>query len=149
MKIETARRLAADYFKSGISRVWIDPNNIEEVTDAATRADIRALTKKGIIQLKNAKGNSNSRLKKRIVQRSKELRRGPGSIRGTRNARFPRKTRWVKTVRALRDELRKLDAAGSLNSKEYRTYYRIIKSGTIKSRAQLRAHVSSSKSKGE
>jgi len=149
MKIETARRLAADYFKSGISRVWIDPNNVEEVTDAATRADIRALARKGIIRLENAKGNSNSRLKKRVVQRSKERRRGPGSIRGTRNARFPRKTRWVKTVRALRDELRKIKVESNMDSKVYRGYYRIIKSGTIKSRAQLRAHISSNKAKGE
>ncbi len=149
MKIETARRLAADYFKSGISRVWIDPNNVEEVTDAATRADIRALTKKGIIQLQNAKGNSSARLKKRIVQRSKERRRGPGSIRGTRNARFPRKTRWIKTIRALRSELRKVRDETSMDSKNYRAYYRVIKSGTIKSRAQLRTHISSSKSKGE
>ena len=81
MKLNTARRLAADEFKSGISRVWVDTNSIDQVMEAASRQDIRDLIRRNVIQVKQKKGNSNARLKKRVVQRSKERRRGPASIR--------------------------------------------------------------------
>ena len=101
MKVVSAKKIAAEEFKSGISRVWIDTNSIEQVLEAASREDIRELIERHVIQLKQKKGNSNSRLKKRIVQLSKERRRGPGSLRGTKYARFPRKDRWISTIRAL------------------------------------------------
>lgn len=144
MKPETARRIAAEQFKSGISRVWIDTNNLDQIDEAASRSDIRDLINRNVIQIKQKKGNSNARLKKRIVQRSKERRRGPGSIKGTKYARFPRKDRWMKTIRALRDELRTLKADNKIDQKTYRKFYSQIKGGNIKSRAQLRSHMKSS-----
>ncbi|HLH86011.1 MAG TPA: 50S ribosomal protein L19e [Thermoplasmataceae archaeon] len=149
MRIETAKRLAAEEFKSGTTRVWIDTNNVDQVLEAASRSDIRDLIERNVIQPRQKKGNSNFRLKKRISQRSKERRRGPGSIRGTKYARFPRKERWVKTVRALRDELRKLKADGTVNSREYRRFYLEIKGGSIRSRAQLVSHVKTSLGRGD
>lgn len=143
MKIETARRIAAEEFKSGISRVWIDTNSIEEVTEAASREDIRYLIRRNVIQIKQKKGNSNYRLKKRITQRSKERRRGPGSIKGKKYARFPRKQRWIKTIRPLRDELRKLKEDSRIDARTYRKMYRVIKGGSIRSRAQLQSQIKS------
>ncbi|MEM0158598.1 MAG: 50S ribosomal protein L19e, partial [Thermoplasmataceae archaeon] len=115
----------------------------DQVVEAASRSDIRDLIGHNVIQIRQKKGNSNYRLKKRILQRSKERRRGPGSIKGTKYARFPRKDRWVKTVRALRDELRKLKSEGTINSREYRRFYLEIKGGSIRSRSQLVSHVKS------
>ncbi|EQD80387.1 50S ribosomal protein L19e, partial [mine drainage metagenome] len=143
MRMETAKRIAAEEFKSGISRVWIDTNSISEVLEAATKDDIRQLIRRNIIQIKQKKGNSNWRLKKRIGQLSKERRRGPGSIRGTKYARFPRKARWIKTIRPLRNELKTLKIDGKIDPKSYRKYYRIIKGGSIRSRAQLRTQLKS------
>ncbi len=141
MRLDTARRIASDEFKAGESRIWIDTNSLNLIQEAATRQDIRELIEKHVIQVKQKKGNSNGRFKQRLKQLAKERRRGPGSVRGTRNARFPRKRRWIKTIRALRDELRLLKSQGKIDSKAYRKYYRIIKGGTIKSRAQLRSQL--------
>jgi large subunit ribosomal protein L19e len=141
MRIETAKRIAADEYKSGISRIWIDMDSLDQIQEAATRDDVRGLMEKHIIQAKPKKGNSNARFKKRLKQLAKERRRGPGSVRGTRNARFPRKRRWIKTIRALRDELKTLKNENKIDSKTYRKYYRIAKGGTIKSRAQLRSQI--------
>ena len=141
MRIETAKRIAADEYKSGTSRIWIDMDSLTLVQAAATREDVRNLMEKHVIQAKPKKGNSNARFKKRLKQLAKERRRGPGSVRGTRNARFPRKRRWIKTIRALRDELRTLKAENKIDAKTYRKYYRIVKGGTIKSRAQLRSQI--------
>jgi large subunit ribosomal protein L19e len=141
VKAETAKKIAAEELKAGISRVWIDTNSAEEVLESATRQDIRNLIRRNVIQARPAKGNSNARFKKRIRQRAKERRRGPGSVRGTRNARFPHKTRWIKTIRALRDELKSMKDNGNINPKTYRKYYRLIKGGNIKSRAQLTSQI--------
>lgn len=149
MKLETARRIAAEEFKSGISRVWIDTNSVEEVMEAASREDIRYLIRRHVIQVRQKKGNSNYRLKKRITQRSKERRRGPGSIKGKKYARFPRKQRWIKTIRPLRKELRELKSDSKIDQKTYRKMYRVIKGGSIKSRAQLRTQIKSLGEKGE
>ena len=141
MKVETVKRIASEKLKSGESRIWIDTNSVEQIEDAATREDVSRLIRRHEIQAKPKKGNSSYRHRKRIVQRSKERRRGPGSVRGTKYARFPRKDRWIKTIRALRDELRKLKEDNKIDAKTYRQYYRIIKGGSIKSRAQLRMYL--------
>lgn len=144
MKLNTARRLAADEFKSGLSRVWVDTNSIDQVMEAASRQDIRELIRRNVIQVKQKKGNSNARLKKRVLQRSKERRRGPGSIKGTKYARFPRKDRWIKTIRALRDELRTMKKDKRIDAKTFRKFYIQVKGGNIHSRAQLVQHMKSS-----
>lgn len=144
MKPQTARRIAAEEFKAGISRVWLDTNSMDQIDEAASRSDVRELIRRHVIQVRQKKGNSNGRLKKRIIQKSKERRRGPGSIKGTKYARFPRKSRWMKTIRALRDELSTLKEDGKIDPKTYRKFYREIKGGSIKSRAQLRSHMRSS-----
>lgn len=122
----------------------MDTNSLDQVDEAASRSDVRELIRRHVIQVRQKKGNSNARLKKRVVQRSKERRRGPGSVRGTKYARFPRKDRWMKTIRALRDELRTLKSEDRIDQKTYRKFYAQIKGGTIKSRAQLRSHMKSS-----
>lgn len=143
MKLNTAKRIAADEFKSGISRVWVDTNSLDQVMEAASRQDVRELIRRNVIQVKPKKGNSNARLKKRITQRSKERRRGPGSIRGTKYARFPRKDRWIKTIRALRDELRTMKRENRIDAKTFRKFYVQVKGGGIRSRAQLVQHMKS------
>ncbi|MGP6219831.1 50S ribosomal protein L19e [Caldiplasma sukawensis] len=141
MRIDTAKRIAADEFKAGVTRVWIDTNSLNSVTEAATREDVRQLIDTHVIQIKPKKGNSKGRYRQRLKQIKKGRRRGPGSIRGTKYARFPRKSRWIKTIRALRDELRLLKESGKITGETYRKYYRIIKSGNIKSRSQLRTQL--------
>lgn len=148
MKPTTARRIASRKLGAGVSRIWIDSKSIDDVSDAATASDLDILIRRHVIQVKPKKGNSGYRMKKRIKQKSKERRRGPGSIKGTKYARFPRKRRWIKTIRPLRNELRTILEQGSIDGKTYRKYYRIIKSGTVHSRAQLRSNISPEMKRG-
>ncbi|MHB8396141.1 MAG: 50S ribosomal protein L19e [Thermoplasmataceae archaeon] len=149
MNINSAKKIAAGLLKVGTTRIWIDTNSVDQVLEAATRDDIRALIMRNVIQKVPAKGNSGARFRKRIVQRSKERRHGPGSVRGTRNARDPRKRRWIRTIRAVRDELRTLKQDNRINKSTYRKYYRMSKGGKIRSRAQLVSQITASGSMGE
>ncbi len=139
--MSSIREISADELKVGKSRVWIDTNNLDKVLDATSRDDIKKLIGLNVIQRKDKKNHSNQRLKKRINQLSKGRRRGPGSVRGTKYARYPRKRRWITTIRALRSELKGLKEKDAIDRATYRKYYRTIKSGSFTSRAQLVSHL--------
>ncbi|HEU12856.1 MAG TPA: 50S ribosomal protein L19e, partial [Euryarchaeota archaeon] len=99
------------------------------------------LIKKGVIRKLPKKGNSRSRIRKKQEQKKKGLRTGPGSRKGTKYARLGRKERWIKTIRAVRDELRKLKNEGKIDRKTYRRYYLYAKGGMFRSRAHLLLHL--------
>ncbi len=141
MRIDTAKRISADIMKVGETRVWMDQNSVSEIMDAATRSDIKVLMRRHVIQEIPKKGNSGYRFRKKLKQISKGRRRGPGSVRGTRNARSNSKQAWVKTIRALRNELVTLKDQEKIDKVTYRKYYRITKGGSIRSRAQLNTQI--------
>ena len=50
MDLKNQKRMAAEILGCGVNRVWIDPNKIEELSDAITRADIRTAIESGTIK---------------------------------------------------------------------------------------------------
>ena len=106
MNLTTQRRLAADILKVGLNRVWIDPEQIEEVSRAITRDGVRQLIDQGAIKAKPQTGISSYRSKKIAAQKKKGRRKGKGSVKGAKYARTPKKQAWMSTIRALRTDLR-------------------------------------------
>ncbi|MGC8584815.1 MAG: 50S ribosomal protein L19e [Thermoplasmata archaeon] len=141
MDVSFQKRMAADILKCGISRVYIDPKGLEEVSDAITREDVRMLIKKGLIKKLPVKGNSRARWRKKRIQKMKGRSKGPGTRKGTKHARLSRKDRWISTIRAIRNELRKLKKEGKIDKRTYRKYYRLAKGGMFRSRAHLLMHM--------
>ncbi len=115
MDLKNQKRMAAEILKCGHTRVWIDPNRIEDVADAITRADIRTAIESGTIRAKPEKGISRGRARYMAAQKAKGRRRGQGSRKGTAGARTPRKRRWIQTIRPIRVELAKLRDEGTDN----------------------------------
>ena len=64
MNLTTQRRLAASILKVGENRVWIDPNEAEEVSRAITRESVKQLIDQGIIKARPKTGISSYRSKK-------------------------------------------------------------------------------------
>merc|ERR1712153_219736 len=91
------KRLAATVLKVGKKRVWIDPNETNEVALANSRKNIRKLYKDGLIVKRQVGMHSRSRCK-----RVHEAKR-----KGTRNARMPAKVIWMRRQRVLRRLLRR------------------------------------------
>ncbi len=133
--------MAASLLKCGQNRVWIDPNRIEEVADCITRADIRTAVDSGSIKALPKTGTSKGRTRHAAAQKEKGRRKGPGSRRGSVNARNPRKRRWIQTIRPLREELRELRDEGKIDATVYRRYYLRAKGGMYRSRRNLRQHM--------
>lgn len=71
MNLTTQRRLAASILKVGENRVWIDPNEAEEVSRAITRESVKQLIDQGIIKARPKTGISSYRSKKIKAQKSK------------------------------------------------------------------------------
>jgi large subunit ribosomal protein L19e len=137
MNLKNQRRMAAELLGCGVNRVWIDPNRLEDVADAITRNDVRVMINAGAIKASQKKGISSGRRKYLAGQKKKGRQRGPGSRKGAKGARTPRKRQWIRRIRPLRARLKELREQGVLDSSTYRKYYRQAKGGMFKSTAHL------------
>ncbi|MCD6156804.1 MAG: 50S ribosomal protein L19e [Euryarchaeota archaeon] len=141
--LKLQRRLAASILKCGVNRIWIDPDRIDEVESAITREDVKKLIKEGVIRKKQVKGTSRGRWRAKFKKRLKGRKRGPGSIKGKRTARMPRKVQWMMRIRAIRRLLRELRDAGVIDRHAYRILYMRAKGGMFKDRSHLILHIKS------
>jgi large subunit ribosomal protein L19e len=139
--LKNQRRMAADILKCGENRVWLNPDKLDEIEDCITRSDIRTAIDSGLIKAKPKNGTSRARIRYVAGQKANGKRKGPGSRKGTANARVRDKERWMGTIRPIRAELKALRADGSITPSVYRLYYRKAKGGMFKSRRHLRQHM--------
>jgi len=123
MNLKPQRRMAAEILKCGENRVYFDPYLIEDISLAITREDIRNLIKQGIIQKKYKQGISNYRKKVHHERKKKGRARGLGKRKGTKHARSPKKKNWIKRIRPLRRELKKLRDRKQITAANYRKLY--------------------------
>lgn len=139
--LRNQRRMAASILKCGENRVWMDQDRLDEIAQAVTKDDIRVLIKGDAIQSKQKKGISKGRKRYVMNQKQKGRRRGHGSRKGGKYARFPRKRRWIKTIRPLRALLKELRSEGAITPTSYRRYYLKAKGGEFRSRRHLKSHL--------
>ncbi len=143
MDVKFQRRLASELLKCGEDRVWIDPNGLDEVKEAVTRDDVRMLIKRGLINKKQVKGTSRARANYLKSQKEKGRRKGHGSRKGRKFARYPRKLRWMKNIRSIRRTLRELRDTGEIDRSTYRRFYMLAKGGTFRNKNHLLMHLQS------
>jgi large subunit ribosomal protein L19e len=135
------KRMAAQLMKAGMSRVWMDTKSVDDIAEAVTKDDIRKLIKRNVIQKRPSKGNSRSRFKVAKAQRNKGRRKGPGSRKGTKKARDPKKRKWVRSIRAMRNSLKEMRDSGKITRSDYRLFYKKIKGGTFRTKNALLLHM--------
>jgi large subunit ribosomal protein L19e len=141
LKLDKKRRIAARLLGVGVHRIWIDPEKMEDVSTALTRADIGRLIKEGTIRVKQKLGVSRGRARERALKRKAGRYRGHGRRKGAAGARAPRKARWIQTIRPIRKRLSDLKKQGVIEAREYRALYRMAKGGAFKSRAHLETYL--------
>ncbi len=134
MDLSLQKRLASEILGVGKDRIWIDPNKIQEVSKALSRSDILDLIDKGIIRVKQVRGQSRTWANYIKEQKKKGRRRGPGSKKGSKNARSGKKEQWIKRIRAIRKLLRELKEKKIIDKRLYRELYKRAKSNEFKSK---------------
>ncbi len=135
------KRLAAEILGVGVSRIWIDPERIDDVADAITREEIKRLIHDGVIDVKPVHGNSRARWKKRHEQRKKGRRRGHGKRKGDATARLDKKEGWMHRIRRIRRYLRYLRDHNMIDRRTYRRLYMLAKGGTFKNLSSLKHYL--------
>jgi len=132
--VKTIRRLAKNILNCGLNKVWLDPNEREKIGAAQTREQIRGLIAENLIIKKPDNTNSRGRARARAEAKNKGRHMGLGKRKGTRDARLPKRTIWMKTIRSMRSVLKEMRVKGELNVEEYHKYKRQAKGNMFKNK---------------
>lgn len=90
VNLRTQKRLAASVVGCGKRKIWLDPNEVSEISNANSRQTIRKLVKDGLIIRKPVTMHSRARARALAAARRIGRHRGFGKRKGTKDARMPR-----------------------------------------------------------
>ena len=135
------KRLAGQVMNVSPKRVRFDNERLADIKEAITKTDIRLLVSEKAITRVQEKGVSRGRARKIKVQKSKGLRKGPGSRQGKPTARLPRKEKWMNKVRSQRAFLSELKIKGIISLKTYRDMYLKSKGGFFRSTRHIKLYL--------
>lgn len=131
------KRLAASIKKCGQGKIWLDPNEMSEISQANSRFNVKKLIKDGLIMRLPQTIQSRSRVRKNQEAKRKGRHMGTGKRRGTREARMPTKVLWIRRQRVLRRLLAKYREAKKIDKHQYRKFYQRAKGNVYKNKRVL------------
>ena len=145
MNPKRVKEVAAGLLNVGTSKVWLSPLEMQKISEALTKEDVRGLMAQGLVRKRKDKGQSRARARALREKKRAGRKRGHGKRAGTRKARMKPKERWANQMRTQRAKLRALRKEGKLAEVTYRQVYLKIKGNYFRGAKHLEQFVTGGK----